>query len=88
MKDGPIEHVNLAQARERLEELIDRAASGETIVIERDDGIAARLEPEHRTAKARGTFDWDAHWKWLEQQPLDPRPQQVLIDEWRGRARY
>jgi|GEM_PF-531706 len=89
MKTGDIEHVNLADARERLAELVDRAAAGETIVIERDDGAAARLEPEKRADAAPGKpFDWDEHVKWLEQQPMDPRPQQEIIDEWRGRARY
>jgi hypothetical protein len=33
-------------------------------------------------------FDWAAHFRWLESQPMDPRPQQDVIDEWRGKARY
>lgn len=83
-----IEHVNIADARGRLDELFNRAAAGETIVIERGDGAAARLTPQAQSASAQKPYDWDEHWKWLERQPLDPRPQQVVIDDWRGRARY
>lgn len=89
MKDASIEHVNLADARKRLDELVDRAASGETIVIERDDGAAARLEPEKRAAKqAPGAYDWDEHWKWLESQPMDPRSQEEIDAELRSLDRY
>lgn len=88
MKDAQIEHVNLAEARERLEELVDRAAAGETIVIEREDGAAARLAPEPKAAATPGSFDWEAHWKWLEQQPLDPRSAEEIDAELRSLDRY
>lgn len=87
MPDGQIEHVSLADAKGRLEELVARAASGETIVIESADGTAARLLPETMTTKPL-PFDWDEHWIWLEKQPMDARPRQELIAEWRDRARY
>jgi antitoxin (DNA-binding transcriptional repressor) of toxin-antitoxin stability system len=88
MKDRPVEHVNIADAHKRLDELIDRAAAGETIVIERGDGSSVRVSPGERPAPQAGAYDWDEHWRWLESQPLDDRPQQEVIDEWRGRERY
>lgn len=88
MKGSGIEHVNLADARKRLDELVDRAAAGETIVIERDDGASVRVIAGAPAAKAAAPYDWDEHWKWLESQPLDPRPPEEIDAELRSLDRY
>lgn len=93
MKDAGVEHVNIADARARLEELVERAAAGETIVIERDDGTAVRVGPEHRIATPTvnawpKVFDWDEHWRWLESQPLDPRSPDEIDEELRSLDRF
>lgn len=50
--------VNVAEAKARLSELIDRALSGEEIVISRRDVPAVRLvpEPTHATRRLLGLF--------------------------------
>jgi antitoxin (DNA-binding transcriptional repressor) of toxin-antitoxin stability system len=84
-----MEEVKLEDARARLEELVERAVNGETIVIETAAGKTAALGPAAPvTPTSRPVFDWAAHFRWLESQPMDPRPQQDVIDEWRGKARY
>lgn len=40
-------HVGVDEAKERLEELLDRAAAGEEVVVERRDGGRARLVVLH-----------------------------------------
>ena len=88
MTTSKIEHVNIADARTRLDELIDRAAAGETIVIERGDGAAARLTPQASPANVQKPYDWDEHWKWLETQPLDSRSPDEIDAELRSLDRY
>lgn len=87
MSDARVEHINLQDAKGRLEELVERAASGEVIVIERNDGSAARLE---RQAPATHSvpYAWDEHLRWLESRPLDPRNPQELDKELRSLDRY
>lgn len=87
MPDGQIEHVSLADAKNRIEELVARAAGGEIIVIERGDGSAARLQPE-AAPKQPVPYDWDEHWAWLKQQPMDTRPQEEIDAELRAMDRY
>ncbi len=84
-----MERVNIAEARERLEELIDRAAAGETIVIARDGQSAVRLEPEAAAADPNPpSVDWEQLARWIAEQKPDMRRQQEIIDEWKGRERY
>ena len=54
----PMRKVELDEAQARLPELIEEAASGEDVVIERGDGASFRLvpvaEPERRPRRAGG----------------------------------
>jgi prevent-host-death family protein len=45
-KESPMTRVNLAEAKARLSELIDRALAGEEIVISRRNVPVIRLVPE------------------------------------------
>lgn len=87
MSDARVEHINLQDAKGRLEELVERAASGEVIVIERNDGSAARLERQ-APAIHRAPYAWGEHMKWLEDRPLDPRDTTELDRELRSLDRY
>ena len=88
MNSTSIKRVNISEARMRLDELIGRAAAGETIVIEREDGAVAQLAQETRPANGAKPYDWDAHLRWLEQQPLDPRSPEEIDSELRSLDRY
>lgn len=87
MSDARLEHINLQDAKGRLEELVERAASGEVIVIERSDGSAARLERQ-APAMHGAPYAWGEHMKWLESHPMDPRSAQELDRELRSLDRY
>ncbi|HWA22575.1 MAG TPA: type II toxin-antitoxin system prevent-host-death family antitoxin [Caulobacterales bacterium] len=76
-----MEKVNIAEARRRLKELVDRAAGGETILIARDGAPAARLMPANDVAQKKPYFDAELARKRLEALPMDSRPQQEIIDE-------
>lgn len=82
-----MERVNIAEARERLEELIDRAAAGETIVIAREGRGAVRLEAE-AVPKSRRLFDAEKHLRWLERAPIDGRNPQEIDADLRSLDRY
>ena len=47
------EYVNIADAKARLSELVEKAASGEEIVIARDHKPVARLVPIERPSGSR-----------------------------------
>lgn len=51
MPRQPERYVNIAEAKARLSELVEKAASGEEILIARDHKPVARLVP---VARARG----------------------------------
>ncbi len=87
MSDARVEHIYLQDAKGRLEELVERAASGEIIVIERKDGSAARLERQAPAAHG-APYAWKEHLRWLESRPLDPRSVQELDGELRSLDRY
>jgi prevent-host-death family protein len=57
-KEAPMTRVNLAEAKARLSELIDRALAGEEIVISRRDVPVVRLipEPSHDGRSLVGLF--------------------------------
>jgi prevent-host-death family protein len=48
MRSRPERYVNIAEAKARLSELVEKAASGEEIVIARDHKPVARLVPVGR----------------------------------------
>ncbi len=83
-----MEKVNIAEARARLEELIDRAAAGETILIARADGGAVRLEAVVAEAVQAPKFDAEKLRAWLEKQPMDLRDPEVIDAELRSLDRY
>ncbi|MES1200093.1 MAG: type II toxin-antitoxin system prevent-host-death family antitoxin [Pseudomonadota bacterium] len=83
-----MEQVKIGEARERLDELVERAAAGETIVIERDGKPAARLGPETAISERPTKFDAEKVRRRLEAQKMDTRPQQEIIDEWKRLERY
>ncbi len=83
-----MEQVKINEARERLDELVERAAAGETIVIERNGDSAVRLVPEPKEARPAPKFDAEKVRRRLEAQTMDPRPQQEIIDEWKRIERY
>jgi prevent-host-death family protein len=52
----PERYVNIAEAKARLSELVEKAASGEEILIARDHKPVARLVPvRNRAARAPGS---------------------------------
>lgn len=85
-----MERVNIAEARERLEELIDRAAAGETIVIAREDGPDAQLTAADRASQAMQAprFDPEAVRRRLARLPMDPRTQEEIDAALRSLDRY
>lgn len=69
-----------------LSDLVDRAAAGESVEIERDGRIVARLVPTPPPATAIDSFDWKAHRAWARANlPHDPTSSVV---EMRNQARY
>ena len=55
MPSRPERYVNIAEAKARLSELVEKAASGEEIVIARDHKPVARLVPVGRRRDAPRT---------------------------------
>jgi prevent-host-death family protein len=87
-KDSGMEQVKIAEARERLEELVDRAAAGETIVIERDGKRAAVISRAAQEEKPAPRFDAELHRRWLEELPMDMRSPEEIDAELRSLDRY
>jgi antitoxin (DNA-binding transcriptional repressor) of toxin-antitoxin stability system len=87
-KDVGMEQVKIAEARERLEELVDRAAAGETILIERDGGAGVRLVRDKEIEPPAPKFDAEEHLRWLQTQPMDPRSPEEIDAELRSLDRY
>lgn len=61
--------VNLADAKARLSELIDRVEAGETVDILRRGKLVAKLTPPE---PARQAIDWEALDKLRASLPYDP----------------
>lgn len=83
-----MEQVKISEAKDRLEELVDRAASGETIVIERNGKPGARLVPEQIEAANETRFDADRVTRRLASQVMDPRSAEEIDAELRSLDRY
>ncbi|MDP1027192.1 type II toxin-antitoxin system prevent-host-death family antitoxin [Sphingomonas sp. KR1UV-12] len=77
---------SLSDADARLNDLVDRAAAGERVEIERGGRIVARVIPAgiEAAAETRG-FDWRAYFESIKHFPFDPTNSVV---EMRKEARY
>ncbi len=76
MPDTP-ETVNIASAKARLPELIERASTGEEIILARHGKPKARLVPlAKKTKYVRGAGR--GHWKGIDRILEQPLPDDVL----------
>ena len=66
--------LTLDEAKERLPELLDEAAAGQTVVIERGDGSAFQIVPTVE-AKQERTFGRDKGKIWMSDDFDDPLPE-------------
>jgi prevent-host-death family protein len=80
-----MKHVNLADAKARLSELVDLAEAGETIEIMRRGKPVARLTP---TEKPKKPVDVEALRALVRKFPLQSQPASEFIRELRESDRY
>lgn len=77
-----MESINLADAKARFSEIVDRAESGESIEITRRGKLAARIVPP-TVERPRKPLDLEALRKFRESQPYQEQTAADLIREMR-----
>jgi prevent-host-death family protein len=77
-----MESINLADAKARFSEIVDRAEAGESIEITRRGKIAARIGPA-TTEQPRKPIDLEALRKFRESTPFQSVPAVDIIREMR-----
>jgi antitoxin (DNA-binding transcriptional repressor) of toxin-antitoxin stability system len=75
----------IRDAAERLDDLIGRAEAGESVDIEREGRVVARLVPVAEPVAETTPFDWPAYWESIKGMPVYPGNSVV---EMRKEARY
>ncbi|MGN6848346.1 MAG: type II toxin-antitoxin system Phd/YefM family antitoxin [Sphingomicrobium sp.] len=80
-----MKHVNLADAKARLSELVDLAEAGETVEITRRGKPVARLTPVEQPKKP---VDVEALRALMKKFPLQTQPAGEFIREMRDSDRY
>ena len=77
-----MESINLADAKARFSEIVDRAEAGESIEITRRGKLAARIVPP-MTERPRKPIDLEALRKFRESSPFQSVPAVDIIREMR-----
>lgn len=78
----PMESINLADAKARFSEIVDRAEAGESIEITRRGKLAARIVPP-MIERPRKPIDLEALRKFRESNPFQSVPAVDIIREMR-----
>lgn len=76
---------NLADAKARLSELVNRVEAGETVEITRRGKPVARIVPAQRALKP---IDWDALKRFTDGQEMQQESAALLVRRMRDDARY